>query len=258
VFQKNADLLLETRKEISETREERQRIEEERGANARKDAAAPRGESKKELTQQRDDATALTRKALDEAEARKRKLEKSEAEARATSRELEEARESIKFLENRLKESSTTAKAERQAGPWRTRVKQEAAQEPKKEHETQAEESWDEQRTRHNRKGKEQRQVEEWTDRWHRTPEEEREALEPPSAVRRIWARKYPSFKEGDWECPSCGDHQFRRNLKCRKCGGARPGLAKSVDSEEEDNRTKNHHNRSLSSATRSPAPADR
>lgn len=32
------------------------------------------------------------------------------------------------------------------------------------------------------------------------------------------------SFKDGDWNCPSCGDHQFARNVLCRRCGTARPG----------------------------------
>jgi len=27
----------------------------------------------------------------------------------------------------------------------------------------------------------------------------------------------------GDWNCPSCGDHQFSRNRMCRACGAARP-----------------------------------
>merc|ERR1712060_621333 len=27
----------------------------------------------------------------------------------------------------------------------------------------------------------------------------------------------------GDWLCPSCGDHQFSRNASCRKCGAAKP-----------------------------------
>eukprot|EP00930_Biecheleria_cincta_P032392 TRINITY_DN2248_c0_g1_i1.p1 TRINITY_DN2248_c0_g1~~TRINITY_DN2248_c0_g1_i1.p1 ORF type:complete len:317 (-),score=68.19 TRINITY_DN2248_c0_g1_i1:62-1012(-) len=27
---------------------------------------------------------------------------------------------------------------------------------------------------------------------------------------------------EGDWLCPSCGDHQFARNKECRKCGAAK------------------------------------
>eukprot|EP00933_Yihiella_yeosuensis_P002998 TRINITY_DN10527_c0_g1_i1.p1 TRINITY_DN10527_c0_g1~~TRINITY_DN10527_c0_g1_i1.p1 ORF type:complete len:437 (-),score=68.19 TRINITY_DN10527_c0_g1_i1:107-1417(-) len=31
------------------------------------------------------------------------------------------------------------------------------------------------------------------------------------------------AFKDGDWNCPSCGDHQFARNASCRKCGTARP-----------------------------------
>eukprot|EP00446_Apocalathium_sp_SHHI-4_P002663 CAMPEP_0177180388 /NCGR_PEP_ID=MMETSP0367-20130122/15367_1 /TAXON_ID=447022 ORGANISM="Scrippsiella hangoei-like, Strain SHHI-4" /NCGR_SAMPLE_ID=MMETSP0367 /ASSEMBLY_ACC=CAM_ASM_000362 /LENGTH=165 /DNA_ID=CAMNT_0018627173 /DNA_START=71 /DNA_END=568 /DNA_ORIENTATION=+ len=30
-------------------------------------------------------------------------------------------------------------------------------------------------------------------------------------------------FKEGDWSCPACGDHQFKRNTQCRKCGEANP-----------------------------------
>lgn len=28
---------------------------------------------------------------------------------------------------------------------------------------------------------------------------------------------------QGDWNCPSCNDHQFARNTNCRKCGAARP-----------------------------------
>ncbi|CAE7525985.1 unnamed protein product [Symbiodinium natans] len=31
-------------------------------------------------------------------------------------------------------------------------------------------------------------------------------------------------FKPGDWNCPSCGDHQFGRNETCRKCGTPKPG----------------------------------
>lgn len=27
----------------------------------------------------------------------------------------------------------------------------------------------------------------------------------------------------GDWYCPGCGDHQFARNMECRKCGEANP-----------------------------------
>lgn len=30
----------------------------------------------------------------------------------------------------------------------------------------------------------------------------------------------------GDWSCPNCGDHQFARNLTCRKCGTPRPAGA--------------------------------
>jgi len=30
----------------------------------------------------------------------------------------------------------------------------------------------------------------------------------------------------GDWTCPACGDHQFARNLQCRKCGADNPQLA--------------------------------
>eukprot|EP00930_Biecheleria_cincta_P033469 TRINITY_DN23199_c0_g1_i1.p1 TRINITY_DN23199_c0_g1~~TRINITY_DN23199_c0_g1_i1.p1 ORF type:complete len:422 (+),score=84.24 TRINITY_DN23199_c0_g1_i1:55-1266(+) len=29
-------------------------------------------------------------------------------------------------------------------------------------------------------------------------------------------------FMQGDWNCPSCGDHQFARNTNCRKCGAAK------------------------------------
>merc|ERR1740121_906317 len=30
-------------------------------------------------------------------------------------------------------------------------------------------------------------------------------------------------FRDGDWKCPSCGDHQFARNDKCRKCETPKP-----------------------------------
>eukprot|EP00435_Cladocopium_sp_Y103_P021129 s1693_g5.t1 len=33
-------------------------------------------------------------------------------------------------------------------------------------------------------------------------------------------------FKEGDWHCASCGDHQFARNSSCRKCGAPRDAEA--------------------------------
>jgi len=29
--------------------------------------------------------------------------------------------------------------------------------------------------------------------------------------------------REGDWVCPSCGDHQFAKNSSCRKCGQPKP-----------------------------------
>lgn len=32
-------------------------------------------------------------------------------------------------------------------------------------------------------------------------------------------------LKPGDWLCPSCGDHQFARNLTCRKCGATKDGV---------------------------------
>eukprot|EP00930_Biecheleria_cincta_P001263 TRINITY_DN102403_c0_g1_i1.p1 TRINITY_DN102403_c0_g1~~TRINITY_DN102403_c0_g1_i1.p1 ORF type:complete len:516 (-),score=62.66 TRINITY_DN102403_c0_g1_i1:57-1604(-) len=34
--------------------------------------------------------------------------------------------------------------------------------------------------------------------------------------------------KPGDWTCPSCGDHQFARNETCRRCGEAKPQVAKN------------------------------
>jgi len=30
-------------------------------------------------------------------------------------------------------------------------------------------------------------------------------------------------MQPGDWACPACGDHQFARNSKCRKCGCPKP-----------------------------------
>mmetsp|Transcript_30402 Transcript_30402/g.45848 ORF Transcript_30402/g.45848 Transcript_30402/m.45848 type:complete len:184 (-) Transcript_30402:151-702(-) len=30
-------------------------------------------------------------------------------------------------------------------------------------------------------------------------------------------------FREGDWICPACQDHQFKRNAVCRKCGEKNP-----------------------------------
>merc|ERR1712061_26808 len=31
------------------------------------------------------------------------------------------------------------------------------------------------------------------------------------------------SMRDGDWLCPSCSDHQFAKNISCRKCGEPRP-----------------------------------
>uniref|UniRef100_A0A7S1R4V9 RanBP2-type domain-containing protein n=1 Tax=Alexandrium catenella TaxID=2925 RepID=A0A7S1R4V9_ALECA len=31
------------------------------------------------------------------------------------------------------------------------------------------------------------------------------------------------AFREGDWYCERCGDHQFERNLMCRKCAAPKP-----------------------------------
>lgn len=38
----------------------------------------------------------------------------------------------------------------------------------------------------------------------------------------------------GDWECPKCGDKQFARNDRCRKCGGPRPGAKFSEEETKE------------------------
>jgi len=35
-----------------------------------------------------------------------------------------------------------------------------------------------------------------------------------------------PSFREGDWNCERCGDHQFERNIMCRKCGAPKPAVS--------------------------------
>jgi hypothetical protein len=83
-------------------------------------------------------------------------------------------------------------------------------------------------------------------------------AAETLRRTSRVFQKNADLLLETRKEISETREERFRRNLKCRKCGRARPGLAKSVYSEEEDNRTKNHHNRSLSSATRSPASVDR
>ena len=33
---------------------------------------------------------------------------------------------------------------------------------------------------------------------------------------------KKPKWREGDWNCQKCGDHQFASNKQCRKCGAAK------------------------------------
>jgi hypothetical protein len=37
---------------------------------------------------------------------------------------------------------------------------------------------------------------------------------------------KGPQWREGDWSCPSCSDHQFASNTQCRKCGARKPAEA--------------------------------
>jgi len=34
-----------------------------------------------------------------------------------------------------------------------------------------------------------------------------------------------PVGKPGDWMCPNCGDHNFARNMACRKCGTPKPDM---------------------------------
>lgn len=34
---------------------------------------------------------------------------------------------------------------------------------------------------------------------------------------------KTKAMKPGDWTCPACGDHQFAKNMECRKCGTPNP-----------------------------------
>merc|ERR1711939_115760 len=38
------------------------------------------------------------------------------------------------------------------------------------------------------------------------------------------------AVESGDWLCPSCGDHQFKRNTVCRKCGTPNPSQGFSAD----------------------------
>ena len=35
---------------------------------------------------------------------------------------------------------------------------------------------------------------------------------------------KGPEWKQGDWKCGQCGDHQFASNTQCRMCGTPKPG----------------------------------
>ena len=37
---------------------------------------------------------------------------------------------------------------------------------------------------------------------------------------------RQPTWRDGDWSCPSCKDHQFAKNEKCRQCGSANPTSA--------------------------------
>lgn len=43
-----------------------------------------------------------------------------------------------------------------------------------------------------------------------------------PSSASGNWTAE-PKEHRRDWDCPSCGDLQFARNVACRKCGGPRP-----------------------------------
>ena len=39
-------------------------------------------------------------------------------------------------------------------------------------------------------------------------------------------------IKLGDWLCPMCGDHQFAKNTKCRKCNAYNPNITLSKNNE--------------------------
>merc|ERR1740138_853124 len=41
--------------------------------------------------------------------------------------------------------------------------------------------------------------------------------------MRMLLGASNASVEQGDWFCASCGDHQFARNIACRKCGASRP-----------------------------------
>merc|ERR1712217_78520 len=70
-------------------------------------------------------------------------------------------------------------------------------------------------------------------------------------------ARRAPSTKPkkievrlGDWDCPKCADHQFARNMECRKCGTPKP-----LDSRRSRSRKRSpKRSRSRSRRNRSPS----
>lgn len=45
-----------------------------------------------------------------------------------------------------------------------------------------------------------------------------------PAPSEFIGKGKGKEMKPGDWNCPKCGDHQFAKNLQCRRCGSPYPG----------------------------------
>ncbi|CAE8617506.1 unnamed protein product [Polarella glacialis] len=60
-------------------------------------------------------------------------------------------------------------------------------------------------------------------------------------------------FKEGDWNCDECGDHQFARNATCRKCGAPKPGEAEDDEGDREGSRTSRGGDRHREPASRTP-----
>merc|ERR1711924_247971 len=38
-------------------------------------------------------------------------------------------------------------------------------------------------------------------------------------------------MKEGDWMCPSCGNHNYASRVECNKCGLIRAGFKKAIGS---------------------------
>lgn len=55
-------------------------------------------------------------------------------------------------------------------------------------------------------------------------PEQSSMMLSPPSIFSAKGKGK--EMKPGDWNCPKCGDHQFARNVQCRRCGTPCPSDA--------------------------------